>query len=409
MKSQSFPLEIKAGSVTVKIYRVIETNRTRFTLSFHEGGLRKLRQFAALSEAKKEAKIIAQQLNAGQGDALKLTGADRNAYLYAVRKLKPLGIGLTPAIDQLVAAHATGAPLVEACKFWASHHTQELPSKTVGEVYAELLEAKKADGCSERYLSDLKSRLGRFASDFQTRIADVTTADIDTWLRALKMAPRTRNNFRGAVQTLFSFAKASGYLSREQTTVAEHVSVARKVTTAITVFSPAEFAKLLAAANDVALPFLVLGGLCGLRTEEILRLKWEDILWDESAIEIRADVAKTRVRRLAPLNQPAAAWLQGWRRKKGPVIPVVRHDYHVLKACDEAGVAWKPNALRHTFISCAMAMTKDVVRVAHECGNSPAIVRSNYDRVVTESQAKLWFSIMPEVSGNVISIAGESA
>jgi integrase len=143
-----------------------------------------------------------------------------------------------------------------------------------------------------------------------------------------------------------------------------------------------------------------------LRTEEIQRLDCSDILWTESAIEIRADVAKTRVRRLAPLNKAAAAWLQGWKQKRGPIIPVVRHDYHVLKACDEAGVAWKPNALRHSYISCAMAITKDAVRVAYECGNSPPIVRSNYDRVVTESQGKAWFSIFPKTAKNVVQMKG---
>ncbi len=404
MKTDDFPMEMKAGSSRVKIYRIVEPNRTRYTLSFHEGSVRKLRQFTDLVEAKKEAKTIAENLNAGRGAGLELNGKDRDVYLYAVSKLKELQVPLNVAIDEYVKAREFNVPLVEAAKLYHQTHSAKLPEKTVNEVYSELLEAKKVDGCSKRYLGDLKSRLGRFAGDFKDKIANVQTADIDAWLRALKLEARTRNNYRNAIQTLFSFAKASGYLNREHTTAAEHASMARKVRAAIEVFSPAEMTGLLAEADDIALPFFVLGGFCGLRTEEILRLDCSDILWSESSIEIRADVAKTRVRRLAPLNKTAVAWLVGWKKKTGPIIPVVNHRYHVGLACDKAGITWKPNALRHSYISYMMATTKDPVRVAYECGNSPQIIRSNYDRVVAKSQGRKWFSIKPKTATNVIQI-----
>ena len=46
MKKPTYPMEIKAGSSRVKIYRVVEPHRERFTLAYHEGAQRKLRQFA---------------------------------------------------------------------------------------------------------------------------------------------------------------------------------------------------------------------------------------------------------------------------------------------------------------------------------------------------------------------------
>jgi integrase len=398
----TWPLLVKQGSVTTKIFNTPEKGRDRFTVEWYEGGLRKRLTRVDLGEARKEAKVIAQQLNAGRGDALELNGTDRDAYLFALSKLKSLGIGLAPAIEEFIEAKKEGVPLAVAAKFYRETHSSKLPDRTVMEVYTELLEAKKTDGCSSRYLGDLKSRVGRFASDFKDSIANIQTADIDAWLRGLKIESRTRNNYRNAVQTLFSFAKASGYLNRELTTAAEHASLARKVSGPIEVFSPSEMTKLLAASDEIALPFLVLGGFCGLRTEEILRLDCSNILWSESAIEIRADVAKTRVRRLAPLNKTAAAWLSAWKKKQGAIIPVINHRYHVGLACEQSGVEWKANALRHSYISYTMAIAKDPVRVAYECGNSPQIIRSNYDRVVTKSEGKKWFAIMPKTAKNVI-------
>ena len=225
----TFPLEIKKGSSRVKIYRTVDRGRDRFTVGYHEGPRRVLRQFADLAEAKREAGIVAGKLNAGQGADLKLNGSDRDAYLHVSAKLKPLKIDLVSAVEQFVAAHATGAPMVEACRYWAKQHLADLPVKQVDEVYRELLEAKKEDGCSDRYLGDLKSRLGRFAGDIRMPVGDVTTGDIDNWLRGLKLSTRTRNNYRNVIETMFAFAKSRGYLSRESTTAAEHVSLAREL------------------------------------------------------------------------------------------------------------------------------------------------------------------------------------
>ena len=174
-------------------------------------------------------------------------------------------------------------------------------------------------------------------------------------------------------------------------------------------FAPADFAKLLTAADDVILPYFVLGGFCGLRTAEIMRLSWEDIRWPESSIIIGAAIAKTRTRRLAPLTDSAAAWLAGWKAKKGRVLPIKQPEHRVKEICRTAGVAWKHNGLRHSFITYRLATVKDAVRTAFEAGNSPQVIRSNYDAVATEAEGKLWFSVLPETAKNVIQMGKKAA
>jgi hypothetical protein len=51
-------------------------------------------------------------------------------------------------------------------------------------------------------------------------------------------------------------------------------------------------------------------------------------------------------------------------------------------------------------------MSKDFVRTAFEAGNSPGIIKANYDAVATEQEGKLWFSVMPKTAENVIQMAG---
>lgn len=59
-------------------------------------------------------------------------------------------------------------------------------SCNIDQLATELIEAKRADGVSGRYLADLCSRLNRFGLSFRNQaIATITTAQIDDWLRGL--------------------------------------------------------------------------------------------------------------------------------------------------------------------------------------------------------------------------------
>ena len=367
-----------------------------------------LRQFANLAEAKKEGAIAAEKLNVGQGDALQLNGAKRDAYLYAVRELDKVKMGLVPAIDEYVEAKKVGVPLATAASFYHAAHSSKRPDRTVQQVITELIEAKRVDGASALYLSDLGVKLNRFAKDFHVNIGEIATQDIDDWLRGLKMSGRSRNNFRNCIVLLFNFSASSGYLDRDRATAAKHTSAARKKPQTINPFTPAEMSKLLAGVEDRDLPYIVLGGFCGLRTSEIERLTWEDIRWEESSIVISEDTSKqgeARRRRVAPLTIPAATWLGKFKRRKGRVTSDdLRTRANPIS--DATGVKWKTNGLRKGFITHRLAELKDFIRVAFEAGNSPAIIRKTYDGVATEAEGKLWFAIMPETAKNVVQIKG---
>ncbi len=68
----------------------------------------------------------------------------------------------------------------------------------------------------------------------------------------------------------------------------------------------------------------------------------------------------------------------------------------VLWVAKKAGVDWKRNGLRHSFISYRMALVKNENTMALEAGNSPQMIFSHYRELVTESEAEEWFSIFPE-------------
>jgi len=163
------------------------------------------------------------------------------------------------------------------------------------------------------------------------------------------------------------------------------------------------------ATVDV-LAYLVLGAFAGIRTAELSRLEWQDIDLVSGYITIQGRKAKTRQRRLIRIQPNLAAWLALMKQPEGHVINLKRPDKTTYEVCaKQAGITWKRNGLRHSFISYRLAATNDENLVSSEAGNSPAMVYRNYRQLVRPELATEWFSIAPAIAENVIPIARAEA
>lgn len=159
--------------------------------------------------------------------------------------------------------------LLPAVRFYRDHAHRKIIRRGVEEVLQEFLEIRRADGASVRYLQDVRSRLGRFAKAFRTDIADVETGQMDEWLRSLKVAARSRKNFRILLVALFHFARDRGYLANDVKTAADSLPVPKIDEGEIEIYSVEEMAALLRHADEHTLPVLCLGGFTGLRTARL--------------------------------------------------------------------------------------------------------------------------------------------
>lgn len=225
---------------------------------------------------------------------------------------------------------------------------------------------------------------------------------------------RTRNNYRNAVLQLFRYARGKRYLPRNEPTVVEDVALAGRAEGAIQIYTTQELRLLLSHAPTKLLPFFAIGAFSGLRSQEIMRLDWSDIRFEQGFIEVAAAKAKTASRRLAPLLPALAAWLLPMRRNDMLCEARQRFCKRGIVLDDEVfPFTWKPNALRHSYASYRLADIKDAARVALEMGNSPAMLFRNYREIVTEQQAAEWFSVLPErqqlPKRTIVEIAGQAA
>jgi integrase len=202
-------------------------------------------------------------------------------------------------------------------------------------------------------------------------------------------------------------------------------------------------------------PFILIQSFSGARGEETAlsyhaaerkdALRWEDFLWDEREIVIRAEVAKTGKYRRIPLFDVLAEHLAHWRDTgaRGRVVtgsldrfrermkrelgrarmaeaanyagvsaeefarlPESERSAH-LKRCviTQAIVSNWTNQLRHSYGTYRMAQSgRNKFAVASEMGNSPSMVEKHYDNRVPRAMGDVWFSLYPERPSNVVQL-----
>ena len=416
-KRKKWPKIVKIGSASALIYydryrKTVGRRRRayeRFTVVHYradgEARTRCRRSFSSLRDAHEEATRIATAIANGETDVLKLTNTDRATYLHAVDALRPLKIPLHVAIGEYVEARRHAGPgLIAAAKEYARRHQTESVRVPISEAVKEMLAAKEQDGMSIRYLQSLRSHLNRFSAHFQMNISTVTAAHIEHWLRKIKCAPRTRNNIRLSIVTLFNFAKARGCLPKTFSTEADHVAKAKDRGGDIGIFRPEQLAKLLAAGDEEANLYVVIGAFTGLRSAELIRLEWQDVNFARGHIQVAKSKSKTATRRLVPIQPSLTQWIAAYRGKNGKVFVSEHAAARAITRAKEIGIDWPNNVLRHSYATYRLAQCNDAARVALEMGNSPQMLFRNYRELADEHEAAAWFNVLPTMAGNVVPI-----
>jgi integrase len=377
-------IAVKRGNTIIKIYRhkgrcYKGKQYELFTVAYRLNGKQRRKNFSRYKDAWDFASDTATALEKGRAQVLSLNAADWQSYMAAKNLLRPFGIPLHDAIEEYV----------------AMRKRKKTVEKRVGDVVDELLEAKKQARLSDRYIETLRTYLLRFADSFQTNIASVNTGAIVRWLDSLKVGPRSRNNVRQAVVSLFNFARRRGYLPKGETTEAADVETVRDHDGEIAILTPAQLTKLLRKAKPDYQLYFALAAFTGIRSAELLRLEWTEINFEKGHIEVKARKAKTATRRLVPIQPNLAKWLEPYRSIKGKLFKSRRSVDSAIKFAKRSGIPWKANCLRHSYATYRLSMVPDAGRVALEMGNSPAKLFTNYRELDRENHAPEWFAIEP--------------
>ena len=294
-----------------------------------------------------------------------------------------------------------GLTVADAIKFTLDHYRRQAASVPLESAMNELIAAKKGAGRSQRYCNDLRLRLGRLCAVFENMtIAQISTADLESFLARLNVAPETRNTFRRDIRTLWSFAEKRGWAIA---TTAKNTERAKGITMPPSVLTPEQAAALLAESKDNDLrAFHVLSLFAGLRVAETKALAWSDIDFAGGFIHVGAKISKTRSRRLVPILDCLRLWLQPIAKTSGPIIGVNLRKRHEA-ARERAGInEWPENCMRHSFCSYRLAATGNAAQTALESGHDQAVLFKHYREIVRPTQAQLYWQIVPTFSSDKI-------
>ena len=126
-----------------------------------------------------------------------------------------------------------------------------------------------------------------------TLIQDVQPRPVELWLRELRLSPKSKTHMRSLMHGLVEFAMWAGLLdiSRNPMSLVQNNGATRRVRKARSLTAE-QFNALLKELHE---PFATLALLCvclGLRISEALALRWADVDWLGSRLNIRRGIVE---------------------------------------------------------------------------------------------------------------------
>lgn len=409
---------IRAGNIRIRIFpcRNGRYVRWEFRYRLHDRRPRKVRR-ATLAEARKEAKHIAENLARGHHQS-ELSLADLASFRAGVINLFGTGKTLELATAEYAAAYKLIAStlsnqlpnfqlpsLLDLARAWLDARRLDNSCLTlpIGAIVETFIDQLKTRGLSSRHQEDLRARLRKYALDNACPTPQHTAATVQAWVLGLEVAPRTRNNYLAAVQTLFADALMASH---------PHGPAIRLIKPSVlgnvlkVIWTPEEMTKLLttAARFDAPLvPLLALGGFAKLRASEAVAMRAADLRLDDAQAILQSGKTGSR---LIPLPENCIAWLRAYAPKDGPLwsMSVDAYNAHLRRLARRCEVTWRPNALRKSAQLYAILQDPDYARISREAGNSPKMMRAHYvdPNLATKADAERWFAILPPKSEAVI-------
>ena len=290
--------------------------------------------------------------------------------------------------------------------------------------------AKRADGCREDTIRNLRARGGLLSTYFAEKlVSDILPPHIAEVLSRGGIDHTTKDNDRRAFSSFFSWCMEQGYCTANparKTKRSRHNAddVEPKILNVEQVRNLLETAEKFKGGKVV--PYIALGLFTAIRPTELARLRWENIDLEAGTVTIGPKMAKMRSRRLIEMvgltetddkgkktKLPAnlIEWLAPHAIGKTPIKDANwRKDFDALRGA--AGLiqrvkvkgkereqildtGWAQDVLRHTGISHHFAFYQHEGKTATWAGNSPTMIHRHYKGLVKPNEPAEFFSIKP--------------
>jgi integrase len=160
---------------------------------------------------------------------------------------------------------------------------------TLWERYIEQ-ESSVRPSTQRSYLSTfnrwIKPRWGEYLLD------DVKTVAVETWLRSLSLAPKSKTHIRSLMHLLYQNARRWELFERNPIELVRQSSRRVRIPR---VLAAEEIRLLLAELSEPFHTMVLVAACLGLRVSEIMGLQWGDFDWDKMTVLIQRSVVQCQV------------------------------------------------------------------------------------------------------------------
>ncbi len=297
--------------------------------------------------------------------------------------------------------------------------------KTLSEVIAELLELKKSYNLSERSISDFSKRIKRAEKILGKKlISEISIDEIKSWIMSLDIGPRSKKNYLFVLKEVFKYAKQKAYLVKnpmDSLTAYDAKSIYGvegddiKEPGILTIKEAKRLLKTAQENPDLGLyAAVVLGLFCGIRTEELKKLRWEDVRLDgeQPFVVVSAKIAKKRRIRNVDIPKNAVTRLKKVSKFSGELtrnsyVTDYQKRFRKLLILSKFGFweefegkqkwksTWKENAMRHSFGSYHYALFGDSMLTSRMMGHKEGdnVLFEHYRALVSNKDAEQYFAL----------------
>jgi integrase len=274
------------------------------------------------------------------------------------------------------------------------------PSPKLGEWSEKYLKRISHDNTRRRYASSRENLLAFFSEP--TLLCHISTARIEEFIRSrreAKVKAATINRDLQFLSQILKQAERERMLARSPFDLGRFRQNESKERRKPHILTWEEQEKLLSVARPRIRALILLGVETGMRTGEMLGLRWDDIDFLNSALQVVKSKTAAGVR-IVPLSATCKAELLRWRGLLGPehsewVFPSFSNRRHKLQGgrkawastLKKAGLAFFPiYNLRHTFASRMTAAGVSAITIAQMLGHSSSQIVPRYAQVLDQNR-----------------------
>jgi integrase len=266
---------------------------------------------------------------------------------------------------------------------------------TILQAVARFLEGKRGQGCRPKYLQKLDRTLRLFMTNRgELAVGQITVDAVEEFLGKNGYRPATRKSYRSDLGAFFAWCVRRGYRLDNPILATDTPILDDKAPGILTASEVRDLLDATQRHSPRLVPWVCLVLFGGLRPDEARRISWEDIR--EGFVHIEGAKAKTRRRRLVPISDQLAAWIDAARAVEAP-LPPIGWDRDWRRARDRAGLKdkYSHNALRHSFASYHFALHRRASETAAIMGHSEAMLFRHYRERVNPREAEAFFGLLP--------------